>query len=75
MTLENGHECFFHSMLFYCKDYSGEINISENEDDVEKVEWLDLNNKENGFDDEAHMFLKAYRKFKKNGQFELVTSK
>lgn len=75
ITLENGHECFFHSMLFYCKDFEGELHIPEDEEDIVSTKWQKIEDVESSFDEEGGMFWKAYKKFKETGEFIYHTSK
>lgn len=74
-TFNNGNKILSHTMSFYCKDYGGELKISEQEDDVKDLDWFDPADLNVKMSSRNRLFLDAFLEWKKTDKFQYITNK
>ncbi|MBN2676268.1 MAG: NUDIX hydrolase [Alphaproteobacteria bacterium] len=66
-------KCFFHTMSFWTKDYSGEIILEEAE--IEDVAWVDLKETKHLFRQNAQKVIERFLIWKETKEFQYLTNK
>ena len=73
-SLDNGHKIFAHVMYFYCTNYSGELKISQQEEDVRTLGWIDPKDLTTPMSSRTRICFDMFLEYKNTGQFQYITN-